>query len=171
MPILPGAVRQNGYVVHDLDAAANWFATKMNIGPWICLRDLELDGFSHRGEPSRPKISIALANSGDLQLELIMPQDDQASMYGEFLASGREGLQHHAWWTDDYDGTVAAAEAAGWTVGHQGDMGGTRFIYWDQGILAAELMELNDLNQWMFGQVREAADTWDGSTDPVRDFS
>jgi hypothetical protein len=142
----------------------------MHIGPWICLRDLELDGFSHRGEPSKPKISIALANSGDLQLELIMPHDDQPSMYREFLNAGREGLQHHAWWTEDFDDTVAAADAAGWTVGQQGDMGGTRFLYWDQGLLAAELMELNDLNQWMFGQVREAADTWDGSTDPVRDF-
>jgi hypothetical protein len=170
MSILPGAIRQNGYVVHDLDATASWFATEMNIGPWVCIRDMELEGFFHRGQPSKPKISIALANSGDLQLELIMPQDDQPSMYREFLDAGREGLQHHAWWTDDYDGTVAAADAAGWTVGHLGDMGGTRFIYWDQGALAAELMETNDLNQWMFGQVREAADTWDGTTDPVREF-
>ncbi len=59
---------------------------------------------------------------------------------------------------------------AGWTVGHEGDMGGTRFVYFDRGPLAAELMEINDLNQWMFGQVREAAEHWDGVTEPVRDF-
>jgi hypothetical protein len=170
MPVLPGSIRQNGYVVHDLDATAHWFASEMNIGPWVCLRELELDGFVHRGRPSSPTISIALANSGDLQLELIVPHDDQPSMYREFLDAGREGLQHHAWWTDDYDGVVSAAADAGWTVGHEGDMGGTRFLYFDQGPLAAELMEINDLNQWMFGQVREAADTWDGSADPVREF-
>ncbi len=170
MPVLPGAIRQNGYVVRDLDETAHAMASGLGIGPWICMRDMDLTGFSFRGRASAPRISIALANSGDLQLELIMPHDDEPSLYREFLDSGREGLQHHAWWTEDYDAVIAAADAAGWVIGHEGDMGGTRFVYYDRGDLAAEVMELNELNQMVFAQVRAATDDWDGVTDPVRDF-
>ena len=41
-------------------------------------------------------MSIALANSGDLQIELIQQVNDAPSMYKEFLDAGHEGLQHVA---------------------------------------------------------------------------
>lgn len=170
MTILPGPIRQNGYVVRDLDATASWFAEQLGVGPWICMRGLELTDLTCRGEPSSPRISMALAQSGDLQLELIMPHDDEPSLYREFLDSGREGLQHHAWWTDDHDTVRSEAADAGWTVGHEGDMGGTRFVYFDRGPLAAEVMERTPVNAWLFDQVRAAAEGWDGRTDPVRDL-
>lgn len=47
--------------------------------------------------------SIALANSGPLQIELIQQRNDAPSMYRDFLAEGHEGLQYVAYWTEDFD--------------------------------------------------------------------
>ena len=67
--VLPGPIRQNGYVVTDLDTAiAQWLA--LGIGPWITLGPME-QGMVFRGEPTTCTITLAFANSGDLQIELI----------------------------------------------------------------------------------------------------
>jgi len=47
-------------------------------------------------------MSIALGNTGDLQIELIQQRNDASSMYMDFLNAGREGLQHMSYWTSDY---------------------------------------------------------------------
>src|SRR3954447_25038656 len=72
--ILPGAVRQNGYVVRDLDVAiASWVA--IGVGPWFTLREITQPNSRYRGQPSSPTLSIGFANSGPLQLELIQALD------------------------------------------------------------------------------------------------
>lgn len=165
-PILPGAVRQNGYVVRDLDATiASWCA--MGVGPWFTMRELTPPGFRYRGAPSEPTISIAMANSGPLQLELIQQHDDAPSAYREVLDAGREGFHHLAWWPEDLAGAMARARAAGWTLQQQG----TTFAYFELGDAAGSIIELSELNEasrWMNDTVAAAAATWDGVTDPVR---
>ena len=168
--ILPGPIRQNGYVVHDLDAAiAQWLA--LGIGPWITLGPME-QGMVFRGEPTTCTITLAFANSGDLQIELIHQTGDAPSAYREFLDRGREGFHHLAWWTDDVEAVAAAADAAGWPVIFEGDGSSVaRFFYCEAPNVAAtclEVMELNDMTQGLADHVKEAADTWDGVTDPVR---
>jgi hypothetical protein len=168
--ILPGPIRQNGYVVHDLDAAiAQWLA--LGIGPWITLGPME-QGMVFRGEPTTCTITLAFANSGDLQIELIHQTGDAPTAYLEFLASGREGFHHLAWWAEDFDAVEAAVAEAGWEVVFSGDGGGTtRFLYCDAPDVAAtclEVMELNDMTRGLMDHVRQAADTWDGTTDPIR---
>ncbi len=56
---------------------------------------------------------MALANSGPLQMELIQIRNDAPSMYRDFLQAGHTGLQHVAYWTEDYDADLARLEAAG----------------------------------------------------------
>ena len=63
-----------------------------------CLPRLTETGSVYRGEPTEPVVSIAFANSGDLQVELIEQEDDAPSIYREFLDAGREGFHHLAWW-------------------------------------------------------------------------
>jgi hypothetical protein len=48
-------------------------------------------------------LSVTLANSGDVQIELIQQRCQTPSMYREFLAAGREGLQHWSSWPEDYE--------------------------------------------------------------------
>ena len=74
-----------------------------------------------RGEPTALTITLAFANSGDLQIELIHQTGDAPSAYKEFLDSGREGFHHLAWWAEDVAAVEAAVDAAGWPVIFKGD--------------------------------------------------
>jgi len=168
--ILPGPIRQNGYVVRDLERAIDaWLA--LGIGPWLVLPHLRQSGSVYRGQPTEPVVSMAFANSGELQVELIEQEDDASSIYREFLDAGREGFHHLAWWVEDFPAVARAARAARWPVVHEGDTGGmARFAYYDPGGVTntvVEVMELTDATRWLVTTVRDAAATWDG-TDPVR---
>ena len=96
-----GAITQNGYVVRDIHAALKHWIEVLGVGPWFLSEHVPFDTFSYKGQPSKADVAIALANSGPLQIELIQQHNDAPSMYRDFLAAGREGLQHLAYWTDD----------------------------------------------------------------------
>jgi hypothetical protein len=169
---LPGPVRQNGYVVRDLAGAIDaWL--HIGVGPWLLLPHLTQTGSVYRGEPTEPVVSIAFANSGDIQLELIEQEDDSPSIYREFLDAGREGFHHLAWWADDFGTVSRAAQDAGWPIVHAGNAGGmAQFAYYDAGGVTStviEIMELTDATRWLVATVRDAAADWDGS-DPVRNL-
>ena len=164
--VLPGPIRQNGYVVRDLDAAmARWL--EIGVGPWFVLPHLTQAGSTYRGHDTAPVVSIAFANSGDLQVELIVQEDDSPSVYREFLDAGHEGLHHLAWWTDDFPATDARALDAGWQMVHAGDTGGmARFAYYDAGGVTStviEVMELTDATRWLISSVRAGSVDWDGA--------
>jgi Glyoxalase/Bleomycin resistance protein/Dioxygenase superfamily len=169
-PVLPGPIRQNGYVVEDLDGAVEaWL--QVGVGPWLLLRDLTQTGSVYRGRPAEPVVSIAFANSGDLQVELIEQRDDSPSIYREFLDAGRQGLHHLAWWVDDFPAASRAAQGAAWPLVHSGNVGGmAEFAYYDlQAVTSTivEVMELTDATRWLASTVAQASLDWDGS-DPVR---
>jgi hypothetical protein len=143
------------------------------VGPWLLLPHLTQTGSIYRGEPAEPVVSIAFANSGDMQLELIEQEDDSPSIYREFLDAGREGFHHLAWWADDFGTVSRAAQDAGWPIVHAGNAGGmAQFAYYDAGGVTStviEIMELTDATRWLVATVRDAAADWDG-TDPVRNL-
>ncbi len=168
--VFPGPIRQVAHVVDDLHASlGEWL--RVGVGPWLLMPELTMDGCHYRGRPTAPRVSIGFANSGDLQVELIQQHDDAPSIYREFLDSGRRGFHHVAFWTEDFDRTVAASEAEGWPVVHGGSSGGVvNFAYVDAGGMVSpviEIMELNATTRWMAETVRRAAEEWDGS-EPVR---
>lgn len=169
--VLPGVVRQIGYVVEDLDAEAQRWAATYGIGPWQVIRSLALPAVTYRGTTVDIELSLALANSGDLQFELIQPHGDGPSCYREFLDSGLRGPHHLAWWTEDIDAVLFDAGHAGWTVLQAGELSGTRFVYFDQPTTPgtiAEVMVLNDASRWLAEHVAAESEAWDGVSDPVR---
>ena len=91
-----GPITQNGYVVPDLDAAMKHWVDVLGVGPWFDMGVPDFEDMTYRGKPTDPKVRIALANSGDLQIELIEPLDKEPSCYREFLDAtrGKGGLQH-----------------------------------------------------------------------------
>jgi hypothetical protein len=62
-------------------------------------------------------MSVALANSADVQLELIQQRCDTPSMYLGFLDAGHEGMQHCSSWPDDYDEKLQRALSNGYSIG------------------------------------------------------
>ena len=67
----------------------------------MVLPHLKQSGSVYRGRPTEPVASIAFANSGELQIELIEQEDDSPSIYREFLDAGHDGFHHLAWWVED----------------------------------------------------------------------
>jgi hypothetical protein len=165
--VLTGPVRQIGYVVTDLDAAIA-DALAVGIGPWFTVRDMPQEDVAYRGAPCRPVLSLAFANSGDMQVEIIQQTGGTPSIYTEFIEAGGDGYNQLAWWVDDFAAMEARADAAGWTQVYGGDAGGARFAYYETaGKLATivEVMEMTGTTKWMTDTVREAAESWD-PTDP-----
>lgn len=167
-----GEVRQNGYVVHDIEAAmAHWTAV-MGIGPFFYFEKAPVQNFRYHDEPSDLAASIALANSGPLQIELIQQRNDAPSMYRDFLYAGHEGLQHIAYWTQRFDADLEGLLAAGYRIGQSGEAGGPdgRFVYLETEFHPGTVVELSEISGnkgRFFEMIADAAREWDG-TDPVR---
>ena len=169
-----GSVAQNGYVVRDIEKSMErWL--ELGLGPRFYFGKVEMDYFRHRGEPSEMEMSVAIANSGDLQIELIQQRNEAPSMYREFLDAGHEGMQHMSYWTDDYQGLYDRALSHGFEVGHEGCIGGEqgRFAYFDTQWEPGTVIEISDISGpkgIFFQHVREVAAGWDGS-EPIRRLS
>ena len=172
MSKLFGPVRQNGYVVKDIESAMDYWVKVLGIGPWYYIKEVKTDYFRHRGVDSNVEMSIALANSGDLQIELIQQRNDAPSMYKEFLDAGHEGLQHVAFWTKDFQTLYDKAITSGYQVGHEGQIGGEkgRFCYFDSSAHPGSIIEISDISGTkgqFFDKIRGVAESWDGSR-PIR---
>lgn len=171
MSRLFGPIRQCGVVVPSLDRALDYWTGTLRIGPFFRMDHMELDYFHYRGQPSEVDLSIALANSGDMQIELIEQHNDVPSPYLDFLNRHGPGLQHYSVWSEDYENEMNRLAGEGVTVLAEGRVGnGTRFAYFDGGDDAQPIMEIADLtpvSAEVFRMIREEAARWDG-TDPVR---
>jgi len=169
-----GPLRQNGYVVNDLDAAINHWVSVIGVGPFFQVDRLPLTDFRYLGKPSNPDITVALAQSGDIQIELIQPNDHEPSAFRSFLASGREGLQHVAFWTTDFTTDLERHHRAGFQDLQSGRSGSggpnERFVYFTAEQHPGTVIELSEITGpkgELFRAIAQAAHDWDGS-DPVR---
>lgn len=171
MSRLFGDFRQIGIVVRDIDAAMKHWVEVCGIGPWFYVDQLPLTEFGYRGERHDDiHISIALANSGDVQLELIQQRCDTPSMYRDFVAAGHEGMQHWSSWPKDYDARLTYAVSNGYEIGQQGDSVRGRFVYlWNEGHpgTVIEMADMTPERESIFNAIRDAAVGWDGD-DPIR---
>lgn len=164
---LPGSIRQSAFQVADLEPAVEQWCS-LGVGPWYVMREVRQQGYFHRGDHVEPVLTLAFANSGELQIELIVAHDDAPSAFTR--ASAGSGHHHHAWWAEDWDGWETTAASHGWAPISHGDGGGfARWAYYDTGAPhLVEVMELNGATNWLTQTVRDAHATWDGETDPVR---
>lgn len=169
-----GTITQNGYVVPDIDASMRHWADVLGIGPWYVMGEVTFEDMRYRGRPTQPHMIIALANSGDLQIELIQPVDNEPTPYRDFLeeTGGKGGLQHLSSWpsTEDYDAAITEFTDGGGEVLFEGRAGRTRFAYLDTGQDLGTVYEMADLSpgsRKLFDAIRREAADWDGS-DPIR---
>ena len=179
MSQLFGSVRQIAFVVRDLDRALRYWTATLGVGPFFVMRNVAPDAYRYRGAPSpAPSLSIALGNSGDVQVEIIEQHDERPSAYRDFLASGREGFQHVSSWLTraEYDATMARARAAGLVVAHEGEIpgAGVRFAYFatdgEPGGLVYEIADVMEPQIYpLMEMIAGAARGWTGE-DPIREL-
>jgi hypothetical protein len=168
-----GQIRQAGYVVPDIEAAMDYWSGMLGVGPFFYNPKVPIRNYRYRGKTYEPHNSVALANSGPLQIELIQCRNDVPSMYRDFTQAGHSGLQHVAYWTETYDDDFARLTAQGFKPVMSGEVGEQgRFVYFDTHFHPGTVVELSEVKGpkgTMFRMIREAAADWDGS-DPVRPF-
>ena len=168
-----GEIRQAGYVVDDIEAAMDYWSRVLGVGPFFYKERVPIENYTYRGESYRPHNSVALANSGPLQVELIQTRNDAPSMYRDFKQAGHRGLQHVAYWTRDLRRRPGTADEAGLRPVMSGEVGERgRFVYFDTEYHPGAVIELSEVagpKGKMFQLIREASEGWDGR-DPVRPF-
>lgn len=167
-----GEIRQLGYVVRDIEAAMKHWIDVLGVGPWFYIDRLPVKNFLYRGQPSNPHVSIALANSGAAQIELIQQRDDAPSMYRDFIASGREGLQHVSSWPGpaEYEAILAQAARTSIRIGQSGETARGPFAYLETEAHPGTCMEIaamSDTRRRQFAAIEAAARGWEGR-DPIR---
>jgi len=173
MSNLLGPIRQLGYVVDDIELGMKHWSEVMGVGPWFYNPRVPIEDYAFDGKKYEPHNSVALANSGDMQVELIQIRNDVPSMYRDFMNKGLRGLQHVAFWTTQFDDDLAKMIQRGFTVKMGGCVGEDgRFVYFAEEQHPGSCIELSEVlgpKGKMFDMVREASIDWDGK-DPVRPF-
>ena len=165
-----GDVMQLAFVPADFDAAVKHWTEVMGAGPFFLLPNMSLPGGRYRGEASDPVFTMALGYWGEMQIELIRPENDAASIYRSEYAVG-EGLHHVCVLVDSIAEARARCEAVGAEIIFEapvGDSGGV--IYADPGTGPGNLVELLEPQagtKELFAMMRDAARDWDGS-EPLR---
>ena len=171
MSRLFGPIRQIGYVVPNLDEAIEHWVQHAGIGPFFRFDHMPVTSFRVRGRKMSLDLSVACANSGDVQIELIEQHNPEPSPYKDFLDRHGAGLQHFGVWSSDYDTDIARLLEQGHTIAFDGETGGaTRFTYFDSPFSPGTYMEVADFSGVLASicaQIRVAALDWDGG-DPVR---
>jgi methylmalonyl-CoA/ethylmalonyl-CoA epimerase len=165
-----GPVMQLAWLPADFDAAIEHWTRTMGVGPFFLMENIRLEDMRYRGEPTDAVFSLALAYWGDVQIELIRPENDAPSIYnGEYAV--RDRLHHVCLLIDDIQKAYAACEAHGAEILVEGKVGESgRVIYADPGSgpgSVIEILQTQPGTAELFGMIRQASLDWDGS-DPVR---
>jgi hypothetical protein len=169
-----GPIRQMAYVVRDIEKGMRHWIDVMGVGPFFYLENHAAPHSTYRGQPSNSRLSIAFAQCGPMQIELLQPMNDASSLLTDFLKTGREGLQHVAFWTTTFAADIARYEALGYDVvqtgGMSGPNNGNAFFAGDGYPAVAHAIEISDISGTkgaMFRRIAAAAEDWDGH-DPIR---
>ncbi len=158
-------IMQHAWVVPDLEAACLRWHSTLGVGPFLVNRDIALREPRHRGQPVRTRFSTAIAQHGDVQIELVEQHDATPSAYRDLVGEGRTGFHHIAVIAPDFDARLAALVDQGHAVASDGLFGPMRFAYVDTSAALGHMIEIiedGDAIRAFFGAVRKAAATWDG---------
>jgi hypothetical protein len=174
MSSLYGPIRQLGYVVKDLEASAIYWANVLGVGPFFRIDNIVYKGLKYKNGLIDIDVSVALAYSGDLQIELVQQNNSVSSIYSDFMEKHGEGLQHIAVWPNEFDKNIDMIQQAGGELLMEGEAGGgTRFAYFGGLVHAGAVLEVVTQTSGamkLYKMMKDASENWDG-TMPVRSFS
>ena len=170
---LSGHVIQTAYVVEDIRSAIDTWVRQYKTGPWFLAESFLSDGHTYRGEPSRADVSVAMAFTGSMNIELIQTRDDNPSIYREIISRRGFGFHHLgiAVAPEVFEAEVAAYEERGFMIASTVPSGQKLpMTYLDDGRNDPGFVELipvaSRINAF-FSMMYDAADGWSGDH-PIR---
>lgn len=159
-----------GYVVDDLEAAAERFARTLGAGPFLAIGHVALSEATYRGAPARYDHRTAFGQWGPTLVELSVIEHAEPAALGTFMGAGRApGVGHAAWLVDDLDAETSALERLGLTLVHSGASGPVRAHWFEAPLLGHPVEVLRRCPEilGLYEAVRAASREWDG-TAPLR---
>ena len=166
-----GGIIQVAYTVADIEAAAQSYARDLRIGPWFLRGPLQARKPVYRGKPQDLRISIAIAYSGHIMIELIQQHDEQPSVYRELIEKQGYGFHHWGVASDCFDEEIENYRTRGFELVFTDETpAATRVAYFDAkrgwpGFI--ELIEINAASDARYTKMYADALTWDGK-DAIR---
>lgn len=123
---------QIGIIVKDIDKVSQTYADFFGVEKpkWNWTDGYEKTHAEFNGKPSDARAKLAFFDMGQLQIELIEP-DENVSTWREFLDKHGEGVHHIALQVKDMDEKIKALEKNGMTLIQKGDYEGGRYAYID----------------------------------------
>ena len=97
----------------------DYWHRELGVGPWYYNPRVPIRNYRYRGERYEPHNSVALANSGPMQVELIQTRNDVPSMYRDFLRAGHRACSTSPTGPSASTPTWRAPQAQGFTVVHE----------------------------------------------------
>jgi hypothetical protein len=162
---------QLGFVVPDLEAAMQHWLRRMGLGPFFVLSHVQFADVYYRKQRANVDMHVALAQWGEVQIELIQQLNDAPSIYRDFPGGAQGGLQHVGVMTDSLDEHLTRLAPLGIQPVQWGaTANGIRFAYINTDQMPGSMVELIESGPTIiefFALVRRSAQDWDGS-DPVR---
>jgi hypothetical protein len=164
---------QVSYLVPDIRVAMTSWIDKLKVGPWFLLDHFTGTDPKYRGRDSTADVSLAMSFAGHMNIELIQPNDDEPSVYQEWIERRGYGFHHWGRATSNFERDIERFQAAGHDlVFHAGVPSGGHVAYMDTTAELpgyVELIELGGGFEPVFSKFYRATIGWDG-TDPVRSF-
>ena len=120
------------WLVPDLEAAIDTWATTAGVGPFFWFDGVPFEDGRHRGVPAEfPASTAAIAYAGDVQIELVCQENDAPGVFRDVFPLGEHGLHHLARICHDYEAERDAFVAQGHEVAFEGTVGGSRTCWID----------------------------------------
>jgi len=165
-----GEIRQVAYLVKDIGQAMHHWTEVLGIGPFFLVEKITAHGSTYRGQPSSPQLSIAMSQSGPVQIELIQQHNDAPSQFLDYVNAGFEGQHHIAFWTRQFDADMARYLNEGFEVLSSANIAPNRNAFLTarghDGTLI-EISEISGTKGAYFEKIAQIAAAWDGSK-PIR---
>jgi hypothetical protein len=161
------SIIQCAYTVDDIQAGMRHYTELLHIGPWFLIGPFVPAKGVYRGAATSMKISLSVAFTGEVMIELIEQHDRQPSVYQETVAArGAHGFHHWAIGARDFDAATAAYRSRGYEEAFS-DLSprGVRVVYFDTtrdlpGML--EIIEMTTDVEQQYHRMYQAAQEWDG---------
>jgi hypothetical protein len=163
---------QNAWVVNNIEDACMKWVNEMGVGPFFVsdYKPGTFESITYRGEAADLSMRVAIAQAGNVQIELIEPRTE-ACAYRDSIPAGSEGFHHMCVWTLNFDADKAYFESLGYATANAGKIGKVEFAYFDTRPLMGCMMEVVTKNPGTverFEMIAETARNWDGK-DPIRE--
>ena len=163
------SIIQIAYTVADIEAGMRQYTELLHAGPWFLIGPFVPPKGFYRGTPTKMNVSLALAYTGELMIELIQQHDQAPSVFQETLkARGAHGFHHWGIGARDFEKAAAQYRSRGYQEAFSDtapDPLGCRVIYFDTGRDLPgmlEVIEINPATEDAFHNVYKAAQEWDG---------